>query len=102
MTLLSVFEDFVQKVPHGVINNRWKILNVNPNLRGYDGEANSYIDLADRDYQRKYRYFTFTTPEYKSVSGLQTDPKWEMCRGVGNSFGFNNQEEELSHGDSRS
>ena len=59
--------DYYNTVPDGVINNRW----------GASG-------LSD-----------FSTPEYLEFSTIQEE-KWESCRGLGYSFGYN-QFEDDSH-----
>lgn len=61
---LRLFEDYYAAVPDGVVNDRF--------------------DVATAD---------FVTPEYKDFDEIQTQ-KWEMCRGVGWSFGYNRQETE--------
>ena len=38
-------------------------------------------------------YYSFTTPEYRVFKNIELEKKWEMCRGVGNSFGFNHIED---------
>ena len=63
--LLTLLSDYYNLVPDGVINNRW----------GIQG-------LHD-----------FTTPEYSKYEEVM-DYKWESCRGLGYSFGFNQFEDE--------
>jgi alpha-L-fucosidase len=58
----GIFSDYYTRVPEGIINNRWG------------------VDFAD-----------FTTPEYETY-GQVTPKKWETCRGIGSSFGYNRAE----------
>ena len=62
----EIFSYYYNTVPEGVINDRWGV---------------SYID--------------FTTPEYETKSEI-THKKWEACRGLGNSFGYNQLDDEKS------
>jgi alpha-L-fucosidase len=67
----GLFDDYYERVPHGVVNDRFDFLGV------HRGTAH-----AD-----------FTTPEYSTAH----DPggrKWESTRGLGPSFGFNRWEGE--------
>ncbi len=65
--LLSILSDYYNLIPSGVINNRWAV----------EG-------LHD-----------FTTPEYSKYDQI-VEEKWESCRGLGYSFGYN-QVEDNSH-----
>ncbi|MEW5974374.1 MAG: alpha-L-fucosidase [Acidobacteriota bacterium] len=58
----EIFAEFYNRQPDGVINNRWG------------------VDFAD-----------ITTPEYAKYDHI-TPQKWESCRGIGFSFGFNRAE----------
>jgi alpha-L-fucosidase len=60
--LEAIFAEYYNKVPDGVINNRFG------------------VEFSD-----------FTTPEYSKYDKI-TDKKWESCRGLGFSFGYNRQE----------
>jgi alpha-L-fucosidase len=62
----ALFAHYYNTVPEGVINDRWGV---------------SYID--------------FTTPEYATKEDI-TIKKWETCRGLGNSFGYNQLDDEQS------
>lgn len=61
---------YYYKVPHGIINDRW-------NAKNKD-------------------IYGFQTPEYK-IFEKKVDFKWETCRGLGNSFGYNMLEIEKHH-----
>jgi alpha-L-fucosidase len=58
----EIFADYYNSVPGGVVNNRFS------------------VDFAD-----------FTTPEYAKYDRI-TEKKWESCRGLGFSFGYNQVE----------
>jgi len=60
--LTEIFSDYYNRVPDGVIDNRFG------------------VDFAD-----------FTTPEYAKYDKI-TAKKWESCRGLGFSFGYNRVE----------
>ena len=67
----ALFDEFYERVPHGVVNDRFDFLGV------HGGTAH-----AD-----------FTTPEY-STAHEPGGRKWESTRGFGPSFGFNREERE--------
>ncbi len=67
--LASIVADFYNTHPDGLINNRFEI--------GKDGAPQRHHD--------------FTTPEYARMDEI-TDFKWETCRGLGFSFGYNRAE----------
>jgi len=58
----GIFAEYYNRFPDGVINNRWG------------------VDFAD-----------ITTPEYATYDE-PTPKKWESCRGIGFSFGYNRAE----------
>ena len=58
----EIFAEYYNTVPDGVINNRFS------------------VEVSD-----------FTTPEYAQYDKI-TEKKWEACRGLGFSFGYNQQE----------
>jgi len=60
--LTEIFSEYYNRVPEGVIDNRFG------------------VDFAD-----------FTTPEYSHYNQI-TPKKWEACRGLGFSFGYNRVE----------
>jgi len=61
-SLPRLFSHYYNTVPEGVINNRFS------------------VDFSD-----------FTTPEYSNYDKI-VDKKWESCRGLGFSFGYNRNE----------
>ncbi|MBK9179388.1 MAG: alpha-L-fucosidase [Acidimicrobiales bacterium] len=72
--LPALFRDYLARVPDGVINNR------------FDFVRQSSGDL----------HADFVTPEY-STEAPPAGRKWEACRGIGTSFGFNRQEGDADH-----
>ena len=66
--LEALFEWYYERVPDGVVNNRFDFVR--------QGAGNIHCD--------------FVTPEY-SVEG-DASRKWEVCRGIGTSFGYNREE----------
>ena len=67
--LASIVADFYNTHPDGLINNRFEI--------GKEGAPPRHHD--------------FVTPEYQKMDEI-TDYKWETCRGLGFSFGYNRVE----------
>ncbi len=64
--LTGVISDYYNLIPDGVINNRW----------------GTKTGLSD-----------FETPEYSKMDSIQK-MKWESCRGLGHSFGYNQYEDD--------
>ncbi|MCU0392037.1 MAG: alpha-L-fucosidase [Thermoflexibacter sp.] len=64
--LLGIFSELFNTNPNAVINDRWE----------------QYQELSD-----------YKTPEYKVLDSISTK-KWETCRGLGYSFGYNQREDE--------
>ncbi len=67
--IACIVADFYNSHPDGLINNRFEI--------GREGSPRRHHD--------------FTTPEYAKMEDI-TDHKWETCRGLGCSFGYNRVE----------
>lgn len=74
--LRTLFGHYLARVPDGVINNR------------FDGDPGS-------TFERSSVYDDFVTPEYEMRG--PPDVKWEACRGIGTSFGYNRQEAEATY-----
>ena len=66
---LRLMADYYARVPDGVVNNRFTTF-------GYAADV---------------QHHDFTTPEY-AVLAEASPHKWEACRGIGNSFGWNRAE----------
>ena len=67
--LANILSDYYNRFPDGVINNRFEI----------------------RKEGAPERHHDFVTPEYAKMDDI-TDYKWETCRGLGYSFGYNQVE----------
>jgi len=67
--LAQIFADYYNAYPEGVVNNRFET-----RIEGDDP-----------------RHHDFVTPEYAKMDAV-TDYKWETCRGLGFSFGYNQVE----------
>lgn len=65
--------DFYNQFPDGVVNNRHK-------FTGMPGEPNPGI------------WYDYLTPEYQILDSISSK-KWETCRGIGLSFGYNQLED---------
>jgi len=75
---LEIIAYFYNKFPEGVVNDRW----------------NQY--LPDEKKFKPIKHNDFTTPEYKVFKKIRKK-KWEVCRGIGNSFGYNKFESEKDY-----
>jgi len=73
-----LFAEYYNKKPEGLINNRFL---QRRELR-VTGENDNHFD--------------FTTPEYTSYGEIKAE-KWESCRGIGHSFGYNQIEGDAEH-----
>ncbi len=63
--LLEIFADYYNTYPDGIVDNRWS----------------------------PFKHSDFDTPEYQDVPDIKPK-KWEECRGLGASFGYNRAEGE--------
>ena len=70
---LPVFADYYNQRPDGVVNNRHK-------MKFTDAGVVSPV------------HYDFTTPEYQVLDSV-AEQKWETCRGIGRSFGYNRTED---------
>jgi alpha-L-fucosidase len=75
-----LFADYYNRLPNGVVNNRF----TQRFQMGPDGNI-----INDNHYD-------FDTPEYASFSDIRSR-KWESCRGIGASFGYNRNEGPAQH-----
>lgn len=73
--IYEIFAYFYNKRPDGLINDRWRIY------------SSSTIKRIPSD---------FITPEYRLYKRIKKQ-KWETCRGIGNSFGYNKFETEKDY-----
>jgi alpha-L-fucosidase len=75
--LSELLVDYLSSVPDGTVNDRFQVF----------GESIS----GDRHYRSD-----FATPEYASFDDVKRF-KWETCRGIGASFGYNRAETDEHH-----
>ena len=87
--LMKLFADYYNTVDDAVLNNRWMQISEEGRQAYLDqiyearekGEGTPFqIEIGD-----------YYTPEYARVLKYDTE-KWELCRGIGMSFGYNRNE----------
>lgn len=81
--LATLFAEYYNQLPDGVINDRFTQLNLS------DIPENPAEIFAHGPPQPKH--FDFRTPEYAVFDEIKRE-KWESCRGLGFSFGYNRNE----------
>jgi alpha-L-fucosidase len=72
--LNELFADYYNQIPEGLVNNRF--------TQKFELKATGIV--SDN-------HFDFETPEYATFAEIRRQ-KWESCRGIGASFGYNQQE----------
>jgi len=78
---LELFADYYNRVHDGVINDRF---------------ATRFTPPRHLGLQPPGIHYDFLTPEYACFDEIQTE-KWETCRGISNSFGYNRTDDETSY-----
>ncbi len=87
--LMKLFADYYNTVEDGVLNNRW--------LQIDEAGRQKYIDeiykakAEGKGIPFQIEIGDYYTPEYARVLNYDTE-KWELCRGIGMSFGYNRNE----------
>jgi len=76
--LAELLADYYTRFPEGAVNTRW---GVRRQTAG-EPEDSDWVEFAD-----------FFTPEYAKLDEI-SEAKWEACRGIGYSFGYNGNETE--------
>ena len=76
--LAELLADYYNRFPDGAVNNRWGVRR----HTGDEPEDSDWVEFAD-----------FFTPEYAKLEEI-SQAKWETCRGIGYSFGYNRNETE--------
>jgi alpha-L-fucosidase len=99
--LAELFAYFYNKVPDGVVNDRWREVTapqgaVSKSLVRVGGRLIELVWPLIPARRKRLTFATpqhcdFRTPEYEMLHTV-SDRKWEMCRGVGRSFGANREE----------
>jgi alpha-L-fucosidase len=105
---LKLFADYYNENPDGLINDRWgqvptwaRWLIRRPLMsRLISWVANRYVAKqrkSGKSIEARFNpLYDFSTPEYKTETSIK-EHKWESCRGLGNSFGYNKQEKEENY-----
>ncbi len=94
--LLEVIARYLNAVPEGAINDRWRQI---PGIARHLHKSRVMKALANKIARRiaakgfsggqpPKGFANFTTPEYEPRTCLRAF-KWEACRGIGRSFGYN-------------
>lgn len=78
---LALFADYYNCVPDGVVSDRF---------------ATELSFPRGRGLQPSGIHYDFLTPEYVVFDDIVTE-KWETCRGISNSFGYNRDDDETSY-----
>ncbi|MGW5138504.1 alpha-L-fucosidase [Nocardia beijingensis] len=105
--LLSLFADYYDVVPDGVVNDRWqidswvrKVMHRKPARAGFDLLMKQLLtarpDILHNAAPRAVPHADFTTREYARFDTIQP-VTWEATRGIGNSFGFNRDETDADY-----
>ncbi len=84
---IKLFADYYNAIPDGLVNDRWSQQVPAEESIPKPGEPIGPPPSAHRDY---------TTPEYGSYSEIVPN-KWEATRGIGHSFGYNQNEGEADY-----
>ena len=75
----ELFAYYYNNVPEGVINDRFT-------------QTRDAVPKADEPLSTpRGPHYDYVTPEYATFDDIQ-EQKWECCRGIGHSFGYNREE----------
>ena len=77
----ALFADYYDRVPDGVVNDRF---------------ATEYAAPKRPGMQPPGVHYDFLTPEYASFPDIEPE-KWETCRGIASSFGYNREDDATSY-----
>jgi alpha-L-fucosidase len=106
--LSALMADYYNTVPDGVLNDRWtttsfwhRTMGLKPMRWTLDTLMKQAIkykpELTTSNItQSSVPHSDFTTPEYTQYPTIQ-EKKWEMVRGIGNSFGYNREETDADY-----
>jgi alpha-L-fucosidase len=90
--LPKLFAHFYNRQSEGVVNDRWMQLPKFMFSRLGRYLISKVVKHMEMSEPPKAPHYDFTTPEYATLDYIATD-KWETCRGIGNSFGYNQFED---------
>jgi alpha-L-fucosidase len=96
---LEIIAHFFNSVPEGVVNDRWVKI---PNIARKLHKSKILKKLVNKIAQKMATkgviesrppkgFANYTTPEYEPRAKMRSY-KWEACRGIGRSFGYNQYE----------
>ena len=93
--LNKIFADYYNEVPDGVVNNRWRQIEI-PARQDIETEIKRILEEAGAHSMNENMlefgvHCDYVTPEYINVDEIQKK-KFEATRGVGLSFGYNQVE----------
>lgn len=96
VNLNQIFADYYNAIPEGVVNNRWSQTELPEDLS--EEELDRIVEkqgglTPEMNLFGSRTHYDFATPEYMAVDAIQ-EKKFESTRGVGLSFGFNQNETE--------
>ncbi len=101
--LNELFAHYYNTLPEGVVNDRWipfnKLYRFGASLKAVNVAASWMIQhyfVKRPVVAPKLTHFDYRTPEYSIFLRIQKD-KWELTRGIGHSFGYNQFEDEHDH-----
>jgi alpha-L-fucosidase len=94
--LPALFAHFYNRHPEGVINDRWMQLPIFFYNRVGRMLLTQVIKRAASGESPKVPHCDFVTPEYATLDHI-SEQKWETCRGIGNSFGYNQFEDDSDY-----
>jgi len=100
---LSLFAYFYNKIPDGLVNDRWaqhplivhRIVR-NSLVRPFINWYAASVVAKGAGQQPLPPHYDYTTPEY-ATSQQMSDKKWEANRGTANSFSYNRMETEADY-----
>ena len=109
-SLFRLFADYYASVPDGVVNDRWSdvtlttlVMRLKPARVLFDVlMKQAFIakpNLLDDIAQQPMPHSDFVTPEYTQFKAIH-EKKWEMTRGIGQSFGYNRNERDQDYASS--
>lgn len=86
--LPELFAEYYNRKPEGVVNDRW--LQLPKFLFSKLGRSilNPILKHIETGEPPRVPHSDFITPEYATLDHIALH-KWETCRGIGNSFGYN-------------
>jgi alpha-L-fucosidase len=93
-----LFSDYYNTIEDGIINDRWNQTKIPGNPLGRMIMKIAVNRMAKKLQNGAFEllpkcHYDFRTPEYMVYPEIREE-KWETCRGIGHSFGFNKNETE--------